>query len=348
MAHGAAPLKPTALLKKIAAAGQQFGFFEAARILEAVLGSEIGPSDSPDVERVNFSHSLSLGYPTSDVIEITSGEGVDVTLSFLGLLGHASPLAPEWTDNVLLDDDEGALQAFYDVFHHRAATYLFAAWRRLTAEGSLDLRGADVSSKRMRSLAGIDAWAEDDGNDPLPPMVALGLSDFQRGHAQTIDRESTERLLERLFPGWGIRAEVGIKRFVSFTPREWAKVGSSRAKLGMMVYGDGRDDEAGLLRIHVGPVDASRYEALMPGGTDYVALERAAARIVGNTVDLELEVHLHRDDAPTTRLGQRLGARLGVDARYGNPRNETLSVRVPLGQNGVETPRTFVFSPEDM
>jgi type VI secretion system protein ImpH len=341
-------VKPYDLIGRISQTANRIGFFELTRALESLLGCDVGPADSPDLELVTFSHDPTLAYPVSDVASMTREDPVEVRLTFLGVIGTASPLTPEWTDDVLLGDDDGALQAFYDVFHHRIATYLFAAWRRHATVGAFDLQGRDILSARLRSMAGVDAWAAEDA-DPLPSMLALGFSDHQHGHPQTVDREVAERLLVRLFPDWHVRLETNVTRFVSFTPAERALLGRSRSKLdGGLVYGNGCDDESGLVRIHVGPVDANTYENLMPGGPGYVTLEQVAARIFGATVDPELEVHLHRDHAPVTRLNQSQGARLGTDARYGNPSREMLSVRVPLVAGGAAARRVFVLPPEDV
>ena len=340
-------MKREDLLKRLSASAARFGFFELVRALGSALKSDIDAVDSPDLERVHFAHDPSLAFPVTDVVKVAQGDVVEVTTSFLGLLGNASPLSVEWTDDVLLGDEDGLLQAFYDVFHHRALAYLFSAWRALAAEGSFDLRGGDVRSARLRSLAGVDAWAPGEA-DPLHPMVALGLADHQHGQPQSIDEEAAERLLRRFFPDLSLRLETRVSRFIPFTASERARLGSSRAKLnGGLVYGDGCQDDAGAVRIHVGPVDAVTYEDLMPGGAAYVSLEQTAARVFGGTVDVELEVHLHRDHAPALKLGRREGSRLGIDARYGDPRHEFLSVRVPLIRGGHDLPRVFLLSPED-
>jgi predicted component of type VI protein secretion system len=178
-------------------------------------------------------------------------------------------------------------------------------------------------------------------------MVALGLADHQRGQAQTIDFESAERLLQLLFPVWALRLEPRVRRSIAFTGEERAKLGVRNTKLdGELIYGRGCDDEAGLVRVHVGPVDQETYEALMPGGEQYDRLERIATRVFGGTVDVELEVHVHPDQAPTATLGASRGARLGVDARYATTAASGLSIRIGLVKGLVLAPRTFVLHSE--
>jgi type VI secretion system protein ImpH len=271
---------------------------------------------------------------------------VDVAVSFLGLLGTSSPLSPEWTEEILLGDDDGALQSFYDVFHHRIVSYLVLAWKTHAGEAAFDVHGRDVLSARLRSMAGVDAWAPDE-DDPLPSMMALGLADYQHGQPHTIDRDAAEQLLQRTFPAYCLRLEAGLRRSIALTTAERAKLGVRNSKLdGGLVYGARCDDEGGSVRIHLGPVDRAAYEALMPGGDAYVAMERLANRIFGGSLDVELEVHVEPEAAPTTTLGGGGASRLGVDTRYAPSHRGAVSVCVPLLRDSATAQRIFIVHPE--
>jgi type VI secretion system protein ImpH len=339
-------MKGESLASRIADRAFRFGFFQLTRALEQALQCDATPADSPDAEHITYSQHASLGFPTTDVTSVVATEGAPVEVSFLGLLGTASPLSPEWTEEVLLADEEGALKAFYDLFHHRALSYLYLGFKTHAAEGAFDLEGRDPLSARLRSLAGVDAWAPPD-DDALSPMTALGVADYQHGQPQTIDREAAERLLQRTFPDHRLWLETEIRRSIAFTEDERAKLGVRNSKLdGGLVYGARCDDSGGFVRVHVGPVDEPAYESLMPGGPSYIALERLASRIFGGSVDVELEVHVHEGAAPPTVLGGPRGTRLGIDARYEASKTEALSIRVPLVEGEVLPPRTFIAQDE--
>jgi type VI secretion system protein ImpH len=267
---------------------------------------------------------------------------VRVGTTFLGLLGAASPLTAEWTEEVLHGDDEGTLRAFYDVFHHRALALLFSAWKVHALEGGFDLGGQDSLSKRLRSLAGVDGWTDAE-DEALSPMAAVGLADYQRGQPQGIDLGSAEGLLRHLFPDWNVRLEGTVPRFTRFTSRERARLGRSRNRLGdTLVYGDGCVEAETLLRIHLGPVDGETYESLMPGGDEYAHLERLTRRIFAGLLDVELEVQVGAEDAPVCKLGGHRGARLGVDARFAADRAAPVRARVRLLQDASAARREFV------
>jgi type VI secretion system protein ImpH len=335
------------LTARIAKSAARFGFFDLVRALEQALECDAIPGDSPDHERITFSQPASLAFPTVDVPSVTAGAAkVEVAVSFLGLLGTSSPLSPEWTEEVLLGDDAHSLQAFYDVFHHRIVSYLVLAWKTHAGEAAFDAHGRDVQSARLRSMAGVDAWAAEE-DDPLPPMTALGLADYQHGQPHTIDRDAAEQLLQRTFPAYGLRLETALRRSIALTTSERAKLGVRNSKLdGGLVYGARCDDEGGSVRIHVGPVGGAAYEALMPGGDAYVVIERLANRIFGGSLDVELEVHVEPEAAPTTTLGVSRASRLGVDTRYAPSHAGAVSVSVPLLSDSAAAQRTFIVHPE--
>jgi type VI secretion system protein ImpH len=321
----------------------RFDFFELVRLLEHALGAEVGaPAPGTEGPRVAFAHSPDLAFPATDVASLeVKGRTARLATSFLGLLGTASPLTPEWTEEVLHADDEGALRAFYDTFHHRALTLLVSAWKLHALEGGFDLTGDDSLSKRLRSLAGVDGWL-DAQDEALAPMAAVGLSDYQRGQPQAIDLESAEGLLRRLYPTWDVRLKGSVPRCTPFTARERAKLGKARNRLGgSLVYGDGCVEAETLLRMRVGPVDGETYESLMPGGEAYAELERLTRRIFAGALDVELEVHVAAVDAPPSTLGRDRGARLGVDARFAGDPAAPVRARVRLLQ-GPGARRQFV------
>jgi type VI secretion system protein ImpH len=334
----------TELLGQLRASATKFDFFDLVRLLEHALACHVGVIDrhAPQ-EPISFVHSPDLAFPPFDVAWLdVEGNSVRVGATFLGLLGTASPLTPEWTEEVLHADEDGTLRAFYDVFHHRAYALLYRAWKEHALEGGFDLEGGDILSKRLRSMAGIDAWGPA-GEEPLPAMAAVGLADHQRGQPQTIDVDSAQALLRRIFPEWNVRLEPNVPRFVSFTPGERAKLGIARSALGVnLVYGDGCQDREGLVRIHVGPVGEATYHSLMPEGGEYRRLERLVDWIFAGAVDVELEVQIQSEDAPSFALGKKNGGRLGIDTRYTAEKSAALRVRVPLSGDPANRRRTFV------
>ena len=96
------------------------------------------------------------------------------------------------------------------------------------------------------------------------------------------------------------------------------------------------------MRLLIGPVAAEVYESLMPGGEDYVRLERLTRQIFAGAVDIELEVQVAAEDATPCVLDRRAGGRLGIDTRYSADREAPLRARVRLLQDASAARRVFV------
>jgi predicted component of type VI protein secretion system len=106
--------------------------------------------------------------------------------------------------------------------------------------------------------------------------------------------------------------------------------------------GDGTQEAEALLRVVLGPVGGETYESLMPGGQDYADLGRLATRLFAGTLDVELEVRVAGEDAPTCVLAASRGNRLGVDARCAADKKAPVRVRVRLLQDTSAARRVFV------
>ncbi|MCL2779666.1 MAG: type VI secretion system baseplate subunit TssG [Polyangiaceae bacterium] len=321
-------------------------FFALVRLLEHWLETDIDESDA-----VAFAQVVELAFPISDVAEMDTNaarHSTLVTLRCLGLTGVASPMAPEWTEGIVRQDDHGALRAFCNVFADRAARVLYAIWKARALEGGFDLEGRDALSERLRAVVGVDAWAPDE-QKPMPPMVALGLADYRRGQPQTIDKESAERLLRYLYPTWNVSLETNVQRIVPLHPEERSRLGEQRHRLGLDAFCGGEaKDEEDLVRIHVGPLEAETYHSLMPGQPAHTMLSGLVRQLF--SVNAELEIQVSQADAPPCQLGAELGTKLGLDTyctsrtsrtSCTSPRDEMLRVRVPLTPTAVI--RTFVF-----
>ncbi|MCL2722908.1 MAG: type VI secretion system baseplate subunit TssG [Polyangiaceae bacterium] len=317
-------------------------FFALVRLLEHWLETDIDESDA-----VAFAQVAELSFPTSDVAEVDASaarHNTLVTLRCLGLTGAASPMAPEWTEGIVRQDDNGALRAFCNVFADRAARVLYATWKARALEGGFDLEGRDALSERLRAVVGVDAWAPAPSEQkPMPSMVALGLADHRRSQPQTIDKDSAERLLRYLYPTWNLSIETNVHRIITLHPEERSRLGEQRHRLGLDAFcGREAEDEEDLVRLRVGPLDAETYRSLMPGEPAHAMLSGLVRQLF--SVNAELEIKVSQTDAPPCQLGAKLGTKLGLDtycASHTSPRDDMVCIRVPLTPTAVL--RTFVF-----
>ncbi|MGH7504403.1 MAG: type VI secretion system baseplate subunit TssG, partial [Longimicrobiales bacterium] len=121
-----------------------FDFFQAVRLLERLHPERAAVGDfvEPSTEVVHFGVNPSIAFPASDVFALATSEDGDapahMTVNFMGLVGPAGVLPYEYS---LLATErrrakDGALLAFFDLFHHRIISLFYRAWRkyRFTAD----------------------------------------------------------------------------------------------------------------------------------------------------------------------------------------------------------------------
>ena len=107
----------------------RFSFFQAVRLLQlaAPERAPVGVGDDPVAEAVRFSSRVSLGFPSSEIHEVTEASGttdaVGMVVNFMGLATPASygSLPMPYTELLLEREREknNALCDFIDQFNHR-------------------------------------------------------------------------------------------------------------------------------------------------------------------------------------------------------------------------------------
>jgi len=151
-------------IESILAQAQRYGFFAAVTLLERLTpdAPRIGGLGPAADEAVHFHHDPSLSFPTSDVSSVKKVQKgdpnntlgpkrtvYDITCTFLGLTGAASPMPSYFIEEVLHEDpDYPAQREFLDIFHHRILS-LFYRWRSSTT--------SRASTSRTRRTAGPSA-----------------------------------------------------------------------------------------------------------------------------------------------------------------------------------------------
>jgi type VI secretion system protein ImpH len=326
------------LQERVRLAVSHLSFFPFLQCLERELAPDalIGSDVSADRERVHFTHPPSFAFPGGEVAEVAYAEEADglaatVTTSLLGLLGAESPLPAGMSEEVLFDDEDGGLQAFYDVFQHRALALLYRAWKRYALVAASETAGDDAFQGALLSLMGIDHFSPYDVPAAVEPTFALGLSDFARCEPGYLDAAGLEQILWRVFPELCPRVTAAEPRVVLAADEDRTGLGVRNTTMGEdATYGSSARDLQGVVRIVVGPVDRATHDALMPGSRRYAALQGFVEHWLAARATAELEVLVKGSEAPALRLGDSYGATLGAEARYSKEAPREVCVRIPL------------------
>ncbi|HET8870295.1 MAG TPA: type VI secretion system baseplate subunit TssG, partial [Aquabacterium sp.] len=140
----------TGVIGRLLATPQQFGFFQAVRVLDRWL--DIEHPNGRGIDRIHFRNSTSLSFPASEIealslhvefgrhesaasalVSPTQVDRVTLTPAFMGLLGVSGTLPTFYTEAIsqreLYQKDHGP-RAFMDFFSHRAVHLFYGAWKK--------------------------------------------------------------------------------------------------------------------------------------------------------------------------------------------------------------------------
>ena len=173
----------------------------------APLGAD-GPFEA---EPLRLRHDPSLAFSSSDVaatreVATTRAWGeeeraprLEVTTTFLGLSGSASPLPLHLVEEVAQEDPEHAPRRdFLDLFHHRILSLLYRGLTRFDVPGAFRSDGTDEHARRLLALAGIDTFDSPVDAELLRVVPALAGG---RGTAHAIEAAIEAFFDERLERG---------------------------------------------------------------------------------------------------------------------------------------------------
>lgn len=324
------------LIEALGAQGHRFGFFQAIQLLHRLAPRKValGYHGPPEAEPVRLQHDVSLRFPASDIAGITippddGGQAV-VTTTFLGLTGAVSPLASHFSEAVLDAElnDEHSLRAFYDLWHHRALSLFFRAWKKYrfpaTFRASLD----DEFTRRALALIGIDAAS-------IPtrgPQLQLQLSLAPLLAMRSRPERTLRIILGRMFPGVPVRIEQFVARRARIDPEDALRLARANCRLNRdMVLGAHCEDRSGRFRLILGPLPRSRAEAFLPGGADFPRLRDLVDQFTRGVLECELEVRVRAEESPQFQLGGS-NSLLGVTTQLaGRPRK--IATRVVLSDD---------------
>ena len=131
---------PAAVIEQLRAEPEGFAFFQAVRLLEAQAAREerrpVGEDHAPERESVRFRSAPSLAFPRSEVRGLSRGGAdarpLELEVAFFGLIGPLGTLPAHYNELVLerLRLRDTTLRDFLDLFHHRALSFFYRAWRK--------------------------------------------------------------------------------------------------------------------------------------------------------------------------------------------------------------------------
>ncbi|MCK9258773.1 MAG: type VI secretion system baseplate subunit TssG [Azoarcus sp.] len=308
-----------------------FEFFQAVR----VLARELDPvprreSELPPLLR--FSNSLRLGFAPSQLESASAikveqpahadGEplrGIELTPSFIGLLGIHGSLPAHYTEQVVESRrqarDTGA-HAFFDLFSNRAVAQFYLAWRKYKLALMYEHDRRKHFVPQVLALCGL---GQDELRDRLSEAPGA-IDDESLAHFAALIRQrpvsggSLQRVLSSYF-GVPVRLEQFVGRWYRVEGPQLARLGQANVQLGTDVLLGERIWQCDLrVRVFLGPLSLTAYRAFLPGSDRAAALEKLLRLLTGLRLEYEIHPVLRAAEVASCQLTHVSASRLGFDS----------------------------------
>lgn len=289
------------------------GFFGLVAFLERVTAgaSPVGGAGPVDREAIRFRHDPDLGFHASDVrkVEITGApERFEVTTTFLGLSGTASPLPPYISEDVMFDTFEhGTQRDFLDVFHHRAVSLLYRSVIRLDPARQHQAGTADPWQLRLLGLAGV----QPDPSLTLQVRHLMLLIPVLLKRARGADalRAAVKAVLGDELPSIFVRIRELAGQWLDVDADQHTRLGTRNHRLGeTAVLGRRVYDRRGRFAIRIGVLKRAQADLLAEGEPLLDRLRATVSLVLRDPLEYDLELELDEDASQTMKIGfSRLG-----------------------------------------
>ena len=311
------------------AAAAPRSFFSLVHFLERATPESNRPGESGPASRetIRFRHDPGLGFHAADVRQVeVSGDPrrFQITTTFLGLSGTASPLPPYMVESVLFDTfEQGTQRDFLDLFHHRAISLLYRAVAKLRPAQEHRSDGLDPWLQRLLGMSGIHEHA----NLALQPrhlMVLIPIL-LKRGRGATATRVALTVILRDELPDARVEIRELAGHWLEVDAAQHTLLGARNHALGRQsILGRRVYDRRGRFAVRIGVLSRDQAARFSEGEMLLDRLRATVSLVLREPMEYDLELELDATAAQTLRLGF---SGLGTARLAGFHGNETLIMR---------------------
>lgn len=325
-------------LGKVEKDARRYAFFQLLYVLERLYpdSAPLGMDGPVQKEMVRLRADPSLIFASSDVsmAEVRkTNDGVERTIvatHFMGLFGSVSPMPPNFTEKIALDDYQGGPQPvreFVDVFHHRLLSLVYRAWAKYRFAVSYRLFGKDAFTRRMFCTVGIDGFR--DYETTLDRFLFLRFAPLLASKSRSA--RGLEVVLNELFGNMGAKLEQFVGHWTLIEKPNRNKMGVQNHQLGeSLTIGRWVFDASGRFNVVLGPLGYEEYLSFLPGGHRRPLLQSVISTFTPGIHDVMLELHVKTDAAPRLQLGSPRSSTLKRTAWLGGSAGGSFKISVPL------------------
>jgi type VI secretion system protein ImpH len=299
---GARPAPSAALARTVAAEPTSFGAFQLVRMLERLHPNRapVGGWSDPATEVVRFAVPPTFAFPTAEVHELRLPEpgttgAPQLSVAFFGLTGPRGMLPHSYTQHAAerARARDTAFRDFLDLFHHRALSFFYRAWKRPKAAPAHEAREGEWLLDHLLDVAGL-------GTDKL--RRRLPVRDEALAYYAGL-------LASRARPADGLACLIGdyfdvavrVEQFVG----EWRRVDrggqcelgtdDQPSVLGGSLVGDVAWDPQARVQLRLGPLTRPQFDAFLPGGRAHAELRALAHLYADDDIGVDAQLVLARE-----------------------------------------------------
>lgn len=319
-------------IEKVVGKASKASFFRLLSVLERMTPTarRIGEDGPPAAEAIRLLHDPSMAFSNSDIstCRVANREQLlravaedrmppsprfEITTTFLGLSGSASPLPLYLSAEVAHEELSGGLRrAFLDVFHHRLLSLFYRGWARYSPAHEATHDASDRWATRFLALSGFDAGSGVD--DVLRPSERLALMPVLAGRARTAT--GLGHVLKRVIRTRAPRVRVEIEQFTGgsllLDPRLRMRLGQAAHQLGKSsVLGARVNDPANGFRLHLLDLPERCSADFLPGGAIHARIADVVRDFVREPIGYDMRLQFEGGGGLGFALSAQGGAPLG-------------------------------------
>lgn len=309
--------------------GPEFSFRQAVRLLRNPI-ARLWREKEGRAPNVRILPQLSLKSPGSEVAYIRRVPGgYEVTTTFFGLYGAASPLPPFYTEELIeaAREDRTGAQTVLDIVHDRLYDVRERALEKTQSIDAAVVREEPRFPNILRSLVGMRDEAvrnEVPKSDRMLRYLGL-LGPLQRSAV------GLRTLLRDALRPVHVDIDQCIERLVRVPHSSRLALGEDNHRLGdSAMVGSFVRDRSGRFRVCIGPMDGQQFHRLVNETEYWRWLVAVIGLYVTAPLQCELEIVLLPGAVGTTVLGDDKCSRLGQTTWLVSSDSEKLSAAVQV------------------
>ncbi len=289
-----------------------FEFFQAVRLLEKIERERktVGGEALPNQEVVRFRSRIAFDFPSSEIHEMLVSEDertgerrIEMLVNFMGMAGVSGVLPAHYTELVLdrIRHRDKTLWDFLDIFTHRAVSLFYRAWAKYRFPVAYE-RGEEDFTGYLFDIIGL-------GTKGLRGRMDLNEEALLPYGGLIAQKPHTQNAIENIISDHFQIAANAVQFFGQWLPLgadDITRLGEDNSTLGASaIIGTRVWDQQSKMRIRLGPMNFSKFQAFLPNGTAHRTLQSIVRFMTGIELDFDVQLLLEAKQVPSTILTTR-------------------------------------------